>query len=147
MSETDIELVRRAYSRFDVFGEFDPDLFADDYVFQPSVTGSETAGQRYVGEAGWRDYQEAVWEVWSSLTVEVRDIRSLRPGVVLTEGELHAVGRSSGAAVTTPIFGVACIRRGRIAELRVHQTLDEALSFAATIPDVSPSTNSRPASA
>jgi ketosteroid isomerase-like protein len=135
MMDADVELARRAYARFDLSSTPDWDLFADDFIFQPSVTGSETTGQRYVGKAGWRNYQEAAWEVWSSLTVEVQHLRSVRPGVVLAEGETHGVGRSSGAPVTRPHFAVVRIREGRIAEFRVFQTLDEALSFAATILD------------
>ncbi len=68
MSESDLELVRQAYERFDLFrGQFEPDLFTEDYVFHSSVTGSETPGREYVGEAGWREYQEDAAEVWSSL--------------------------------------------------------------------------------
>jgi ketosteroid isomerase-like protein len=137
MTETDIELVRRAYSSFGLSSSVNPDLFADDFVYQPSVTGSET-GQEYVGQPGWRDYQRAASEVWSSLTPEVGDLRSLAPGVVLAEGKLHAVGKSSGAPVTRPHFAVFRIRDGRIVEIRVYQTMSEALSFAATVVDVRP---------
>jgi ketosteroid isomerase-like protein len=137
MSEIDIELVRRAYSSFDLSSSVDPDLFADDFVFQPSVTGSET-GQQYVGQQGWRDYQRAASEVWSSITTEVGDLRSLAPGVVLAEGKTHGVGKSSGAPVTRPHFAVVRIRDGRLVEFRVYQTMSEALSFAATVVDVRP---------
>jgi ketosteroid isomerase-like protein len=138
MMETDIELVRRAYSSFDLSSRLDPDLFADDYVFQPAVTGSETARQQYVGQAGWRHYRDDSSEAWSSFTPELREARGLGPGVILSEGEVHAVGRSSGVPVTMPHFGVFRIRDGRIVEARFYQTLDEALSFAATYSDVSP---------
>ena len=130
MSETDIDLGRRAYSSFDLFSSLDPELFADDFVWQPSVTGSETVGLLYVGQSGWRDYQEAASEVWSSLTPEVGDLRSLAPGVILGEGNLHGVGRSSGVPVTTPVFALIRIRDGRIAETRIFQTEEEALNFA-----------------
>jgi ketosteroid isomerase-like protein len=80
MSDSDIELVREAYTRFDLFsGKFEPDLFTEDYVFQPSVTGSETPGQQYIGEAGWREYQKDAADVWSSLVPEVHELRSLGP--------------------------------------------------------------------
>jgi hypothetical protein len=52
---------------------------------------------------------------------------------VLAEGENHGVGRISGAQVTTPHFGIAVIRQGRIAELRVYRSLDEALDFAVSM--------------
>jgi ketosteroid isomerase-like protein len=130
MPESDIDLARRAYSSFDLFSVLDPELFADDFVWQPSVTGSETAGQQYVGQAGWRDYQDAASEVWSSLTPEVGDLRSLTHGVVLGEGKLHGVGKSSGVPVTTPVFALIRIRDQRIAETRIFQTEIEALNFA-----------------
>ena len=135
MTETDIERVLRAYEAFDLSSPLDGDLYADNFVFQPSVTGSETAGQEYVGQVGWRKYQEAASEVWSSLTIEVRDLRSLGTGVVLSQGKLHGVGRASGAPVTTPHFAVFRIQEGQIVETRVYQNLDEALSFAATHSD------------
>jgi ketosteroid isomerase-like protein len=138
VTETDIELARRAALSWDLSSPLDPDLFADDFVFQPSVTGSETAGRRqYVGQSGWRNYQDAAREAWSSITPELHQPRSLGPGVVPTEGELRAVGRSSGAAVTMRFFGVGRIRDGRIVELRIYQTLEEALNFAATTPELS----------
>jgi ketosteroid isomerase-like protein len=130
MSETDLDLVRRAYSSIDLFSALDPELFANDFVWQPSVTGSETTGQQYVGQAGWRDYQDAASEVWSSLTPEVGDLRSLAPGLVLGEGKLRGVGRSSGVPVTTPVFALIRVRDGRIAETRIFQTEEEALNFA-----------------
>jgi ketosteroid isomerase-like protein len=136
MTETDIELVRLAYSRFDLSSrELDPQVFTEDFVWQPSVTGSETPGHEYVGEAGWREYQQAASEVWSSLTPELHELRSLAPGLVLFEGRNHGIGRSSGVPVTTPHFGVARIRDGRIAEFRVFQTQEEALNSVATIRD------------
>jgi ketosteroid isomerase-like protein len=128
--ESDIDLARRAGPSFDISSPLDPELFADDFVFQPSVTGSETVGLEYVGQAGWRDYQKAALEVWSSLKPEVGDLRSLAPGVVLGDGILHGVGRTSGVPVTTPVFALIRIRDGRIAELRIFQTQDEALKFA-----------------
>jgi ketosteroid isomerase-like protein len=137
MTEKDIELVRRAYSSWELSSRLDPDLFADDFVFHPVVTGSETSGRQYVGQAGWRDYLEAVSEVWSSIRTKTRELRSLSPGVVLFEGELHGVGRTSGASVKTTIFSISRIRDGRIVEMRVYPTLDEALTFAATYADVS----------
>ena len=138
MSETDIDLARRAYTSFDLFSALDPELFADDFLWQPSVTGSETADQLYVGQSGWRDYQEAAAEVWSSLTPKVGDLRSLAPGMVLGEGKLYGVGRSSGVPVTTPVFALIRIRDGRIAETRIFQTVNEALSFAESADEVSP---------
>jgi ketosteroid isomerase-like protein len=130
MTEADIELGRRAALRFDIFSALDLELFADDFVWQPSVTGSETSGREYVGASGWRDYQEAASEVWSSLKPEVGDLRRLAPGVLLGEGKLHGIGRSSGVPVTTPVFALIRIRNGRIAEMRIFQTENEALSFA-----------------
>ena len=137
MTETDIELVLGAYEAFDLSSPLDGDLYIEDFVFQPSVAGSETAGQQYVGQVGWRKYQEAASEVWSSLTIEVRDLRSLGPGVVLSEGKLHGVGRASGAPLTTPHFAVFRIQEGQIVETRVFQTLDEALNFASAHADAS----------
>jgi ketosteroid isomerase-like protein len=148
MTESDIELVRLAYSRFDLSsGEFDPDIFTEDCVFQPSVTGSETPGHEYVGVSGRREYQKAASEVWSSLTPEVHELRSFAPGVVVFEGKNHGVGRSSGVPVTTPHFGVARFREGRIAEMRIFHTEEEALEFAATIADPTAGPGSSSASA
>jgi ketosteroid isomerase-like protein len=129
-SETDIDLAHRAGSSFDISSPLDPELFADDLVWQPSVTGSETAGLEYVGQAGWRDYQEAALEVWSSLKPELLELRRLAPGVVLGEAMLHGVGRTSGVPVKTPVFAFIRIRDGRVAELRIFPTRNEALTFA-----------------
>jgi ketosteroid isomerase-like protein len=129
-AETDIELARRAGSSFDISSPLNPELFADDLVWQPSVTGSETAGLEYVGQAGWREYQEAASEVWSSLEPELGELRSLAPGIVLGEATLHGVGRTSGVPVKTPVFAFIRIRDGRVAELRIFPTRNEALKFA-----------------
>jgi hypothetical protein len=129
-AETDIELARRAGSSFDISSPLDPELFADDFVWQPSVTGPETAGLEYVGQAGWREYQKAASEVWSSLKPEVGELRTLGPGIVLGDGTLHGVGRTSGVPVTTAVFALICIRKGRIAEMRIFQTEEAALKFA-----------------
>jgi ketosteroid isomerase-like protein len=130
MTKADLELARRASLSFDIFAPLDSDLFAEDFVWQPSVTGSESSGQVYVGASGWRDYQQAASEVWSSLKPEVGDLRKLAPGVLLGGGTLHGIGRSSGVPVTTPTFALICIRDGRITEMRIFQTENEALEFA-----------------
>ena len=127
MSEADIEVARRAAEWFTLDEPLCLDIFAEDHVWKPSLTGGDmSTGGTFVGVQGWEEYRREAHVTWASLAAEVRDLSDRGAGVVTGELVLRGVGQASHVTVEMPVHAVMEVRDGRLARTHVFQTAEEA---------------------
>jgi ketosteroid isomerase-like protein len=130
MPRENVELMRRgldAYNRRNVEAMLelvDPEV--EWYAALDVLLGGEATA--YVGRDGIRELFENIDDTFSSLHVDVTEIRDLDDRVLAT-GHLRMRGRQSGAEVSSEVGWVVEFRDGRV--LRVRTFLDPAEAFDA----------------
>jgi ketosteroid isomerase-like protein len=136
MSRENVDAWQRAREAFNarsvegMMAELHPDA-----VFTPLVAG--VAGQSYRGEQGIRDWVatideefESFWAVWD----EIED----HGDFVLSAGNLHGRGRTSGVEVSRPSVHIARFEGGKVVWWQTYDTREEALAAAGLGAQASP---------
>jgi ketosteroid isomerase-like protein len=128
------DLVRRvmdAHNRgADAILEAFPDLFADDFEFEPVTVGAVGShGATYRGRDGLERYYRERAEVFAGGEVHIRAMEPLGDAVVV-DALSTARGRASGAMVEEEISLVYWARDGRLVRGAAFRSRRDALEAA-----------------
>jgi ketosteroid isomerase-like protein len=96
MPKTNLEIVRDGYARFSEMGDFDPDIYADDFVWDMSGFTGWPERQQYEGIEGAREFMADWRETWKDWSIEVRAIHEAGDKVVVV---LHQSGTSAVSGI------------------------------------------------
>jgi ketosteroid isomerase-like protein len=79
---SNLEIVRNGYERFSRVGDFDPDIYADDFVWDMSAFTGWPEKQHYPGIEGAREFFAEWRAAWKDWTLEVTGIHEAGDKVV-----------------------------------------------------------------
>jgi ketosteroid isomerase-like protein len=128
MSEENIEVFKRV---FEAYGRHDDDALLE--LFDPAVELHPAllvkfggSASFYQGHSGTRDWLQDLEEAFSERSIQIAEVRDLGERLVAF-GTTHFVGRTSGAAIESPLAFVVDFRNGKVLRYRTYLTRDEAL--------------------
>jgi ketosteroid isomerase-like protein len=127
MSEENVEVVRRVMRRFaeeDVAGalqDIDPDATLD--------WSNSDAPDRgvYTGHAAWQAFMRARDEALSRRSLDATEVIAPSADTVLLVARIREQGRMSGVDVAATGAAVWTLREGKVIELKLYQSREEAL--------------------
>jgi ketosteroid isomerase-like protein len=131
MSASNVEVIRRmfdAFNRNEVEPQIEP--MSDDYEWRPAFTGGGLVeGNVFRGIEGYRRYLRELEETWSSIELEIDEVRDLGDSVLVL-AHIRAIGRASGAEVDQPFGGIWTFADDKLVRGHAYRTRDEALRAA-----------------
>jgi ketosteroid isomerase-like protein len=128
MSQENVEILRRGYEQFNRTGEFDPDRWDADAVFDNSNAVFADPGV-YRGFDRIRRFFDAQGEMWTSQRYEPQEFIAVGADQVVVPQEIVSVGRD-GVEVVARVTILWTLRAGKVTQLRNFQTKAEALEAA-----------------
>ncbi len=129
MSRENVELIRRAYEHRQRVGDFNPELIAEDFVWDMSPFRDWPEQQTYEGIAGARRFIREWTAAFDDWNIEVEAIHDAGADKVV--GILRQRGRSktTGLQVDMVFAQLYTIRDGK--QTRMEMYADPAEAFAA----------------
>ena len=122
MSETNVEIVKRAWEQNDDGEWRHPALFSPDLIYRPVVTYPESS--EYRGFDQYRRFYDGFMEAWSedftSSPVTFREYGD----AVIARVEFTGHARQSGIAISERVFKVFWLEGGQI--VRIEDFVDRA---------------------
>ena len=127
MSQENVEIVREAYERFVVTGEFVADLGTDDFVWDMSNYHGWPEQQVYEGVDGARAFLREWIDAWEDWELELEALHDAGDRVVAL---VRQRGRSKegGMPVEMAFAQVWTLRDGKQARTEVYSERAEALA-------------------
>jgi ketosteroid isomerase-like protein len=124
MAKENVEIVRRQYESFNTSGMPDFRLLDPEIEWHTSDRALERG--TYHGHEGVKAFLSSGNEVWTDAEAEPEDFIQAGECVVVPI-TLRTRGKASGIQAEDRFFQVWKLRRGRIVELRVYSSREEAL--------------------
>ena len=127
MSRENVEIVRRVMRRI-AAKEIDSALTDLDPQAKLDWSDSEAPDRGvYQGHAGWLAWFYGRGEGLSELRFDTTEVIDARTDAVIVVAWLHGRGRASGIEVEALGAGLWTLREGKVTNLKLYQTRDEAL--------------------
>jgi ketosteroid isomerase-like protein len=131
VSQENVDLARRSWELASLGADDEVALYlAPDVEWHHNIGLGTPMEGIYHGREEVLAFVRALRESFGTLRFEVAEVRELSSGEVLSFGQVHAEGRGSGAAVTTPFGAVTEIRNGLAVRQRFWLDRDAALEAA-----------------
>ena len=111
MTRSNLEIVRDGYARFSEVGDLNPDIYAEEFVWDMSAFTGWPERQQYEGIEGAREFMADWRGAWKEWSLEVRSIHEADDKVVVV---LHQRGVSAvtGIEVEMDLAQVWTMRDG-----------------------------------
>jgi ketosteroid isomerase-like protein len=129
MSRETVEVIRRAYERFNRTGELDYSLLDPEIVYDASRLTFDA--QVYHGHAGLRQLLSRMREQWASMRLEPQELIDAGDDV-LASVRFVGVGRRSGVEAAANTAQLWTVRSGKAVRQVTFQTMAEALEAIGT---------------
>jgi ketosteroid isomerase-like protein len=130
MSAADVELVRKVFERFETGGvDAAAGLFHPDFEFTtPPELASEPG--TYRGADGARAWFDSFYEAMDEVKIAPVEFVDAGEGLVGMAFKLVARGRSTGLEFSQDAGILATVSEGKLRQLDIFPTLDQALAAA-----------------
>ncbi len=128
MSQENVEIVRRAFERFQATRAFgDPEFHSPDHVYRPMAGFTES--EEYRGIEGYRGFGESFLEAWADdFTINATSLGDYGDAVI-ARLEFRGHARASGIEISERMFEVLWLRDGLI--IRTEDFADRAQALKA----------------
>jgi ketosteroid isomerase-like protein len=131
MSEENVEVFKRV---LEAYGRHDDAALLE--LFDPAVELHPAllvkfggSGSSYQGHSGTREWLRDTEEAFSERSIQIAEVRDLGERLVVI-GTTHFVGRTSGAAIESPLAFVVDFRDAKVLRFWSYLDRDEALKAA-----------------
>jgi ketosteroid isomerase-like protein len=129
MSQENVEVIRKAYERFQATGDFAPELIDSDFVWDMSTFRGWPEQQEYHGIEGARQFARDWLEAWDDWELRLEELHDAGEQVVAI---LRQRGRSkaTGLPVDMTFAQVFTLRAGKQIRMQMYAEPSEALEAA-----------------
>jgi ketosteroid isomerase-like protein len=129
MSQENVETVVR---QFDAWSRGDLDAWAEAWDPEVVVLAPDgwPEGEVERGLEAWRRQAKRLRESWEEARIEIDEIRSVKPGVILAQIRYVTRGGETGIAFETPMAAVFFLHEQKITRAQYGWTVAEALEAA-----------------
>jgi ketosteroid isomerase-like protein len=129
MSQENVEVIRKAYERFQATGDFAPELIDSDFVWDMSTFRGWPEQQQYHGIEGARQFARDWLEAWDDWELRLEELHDAGEQVVAI---LRQRGRSkaTGLPVDMTFAQVFTLRAGKQIRMQMYAEPSEALEAA-----------------
>ncbi|HEY7836158.1 MAG TPA: nuclear transport factor 2 family protein [Solirubrobacteraceae bacterium] len=133
MSESNVELMRRAYERFKAHGTPNPELAAPGFVWDMTNMVGWPEQQTYEGQDGMLRFLAQWTEPFDDWGLEVESLHESGDKVVALLRQ-HGRSKMTGLAVDMSFAQVWTFREGRYARMDMYSDTEKALADAGVGP-------------
>jgi ketosteroid isomerase-like protein len=124
-----VELVRGIVDAFQA-GDFEQVFTLARPDFEVFVPASLANAGRYQGRDGFLTWLEQWLEAWEGFSVQISDLEPIGERHVVANMHQSARGKGSGVSVEMDIAYLWDVRDGRLAEMHLYTSRDEARRMA-----------------
>jgi ketosteroid isomerase-like protein len=129
VSRENVELVRKAYERFQAEGDFSDETLAEDFVWDMSTFGNWPEDQTYEGIDGARRFMSDWLSAFEDWTVEIESMHDAGDDVIAVVRQ-RGRSKTTGMPVDMTFAQIFTVRDGKQTRMRMYADPPEAFEAA-----------------
>ena len=120
MPRSNLEIISVGYERFGRLGEFDPHVYAPEFVWDMSNYPGWPERQEYPGLEGAREFMTTWREGWKDWALEIHSIHEAPGGEVVAIATQRGTSVANGIEAEMDIAQVWTLRDGLVVRMAMH---------------------------